>query len=259
MDAIVTAGGIPVPEDSLYVYTEGRSKAMLDIAGKPMIQWVLDALSDAKNVDNVIIIGLTEKSGVKCSKPTYYLQNEGRMLANIVAGVNKSLELDRKAEYVLIVASDIPGLTGEMVDWLVGEIKKTPADLYYGIVPREVMEKRYPDSRRTWTHLKGMDVCGADIHAAHVRMATEHLDMWEALIGNRKSPLKQAAVIGYGTLLKLLFRQLTLEDSLARVCKRIGIVGKEIVWPWAEAGMDVDKPNQLEIARKDLMGKAKKK
>jgi len=252
MDAIVTAGGIPLPDDPLYAYSQGHSKAMLDIAGKPMIQWILDALSDAKKVDNIIIMGMTPNSGLASSKPTYYLPNEGRMLANIVAGIQKTIELDPKAEYALVVSSDIPAITGEMVDWLVGEIEKTPADIYYGVVPREVMEKRYPNSRRTWTHLKDMDVCGADINAAHVSMATEHLDTWEELIGKRKSPLKQAATIGFGTLFLLLLRQLSLSDLVKRVSTQIGIRGKAIVWGWAEAGMDVDKPHQLEMMRTDL-------
>jgi GTP:adenosylcobinamide-phosphate guanylyltransferase len=255
MDAIVTAGGIPLPEDPLYPYTEGHSKALLDVAGKPMIQWVLDALSTAQRVDNVIIIGMSANSGVTCSKPVYYLPNEGRMLANIVAGVYKSLQLTPETQHVLIVSSDIPALTGEMVDWLVTEIEKDPGDIHYGVIPREVMEKRFPDSRRTWTHLKGMDVCGADINATHVSMATEHLDTWEGLIGNRKSPLKQAASIGLGTLFLMLLRRLTLNDLVTRVSAQIGIRGKAVVWPWAEAGMDVDKPHQLEIMRADLAQK----
>ena len=114
MDAIVTAGGIPLPEDPLYPYTEGHSKALLDIAGKPMLQWVLDALSASQKVGNVIIMGMTEKSGFMCSKPTYYLPNEGRMLANIVSGIHKALELDSTTEHVLIVSSDIPAVTGSM-------------------------------------------------------------------------------------------------------------------------------------------------
>ena len=252
MDAIVTAGGIPLPEDPLYPYTKGHSKAMLDIAGKPMIQWVLDALSASNKVERVIIMGMNERSSISCSKPTYSLPNEGPMLANIVSGVHKALELDPKTEHVLIVSSDIPAITGEMVDWLVEEIEKDPADIHYGVIPREVMEKRFPDSRRTWTHLKGSDLCGADINASHVRMATEHLDTWEELIGRRKSPLRQAATIGLGTLLLMLLRQLTLEDLVSRVTMRIGIQGKAVVWPWAEAGMDVDKPHQLEIMRADL-------
>jgi GTP:adenosylcobinamide-phosphate guanylyltransferase len=252
MDAIITAGGIPLPEDPLYTYTQGHSKAMLDVAGKPMIQWVLDALCASQKVSNIIIMGITENNRLKTTKPTYYLPNEGPMLSNIVAGIQKALELNSQTEYALIVSSDIPALNGEMVDWLIAEIERTPADIYYGIIPRDVMEKRFPDSRRTWTHLKDMDVCGADINATHVRMATEHLDTWEELIGKRKSPLKQAATIGLATLLLMVLRQLTLKDLVKRVSERIGIRGYAVVWPWAEAGMDVDKPHQLEIMRSDL-------
>jgi NDP-sugar pyrophosphorylase family protein len=94
MDAIVTAGGIPNPEDPLYSFLKGDAKALVDVAGKPMIQWVLDALGGAKRVNNVIVVGLSPKSGVTCKKPLYFVSNQGRMLANIVAGVNKALEIN---------------------------------------------------------------------------------------------------------------------------------------------------------------------
>src|SRR5512133_1082847 len=225
---------------------------MIDMAGKPMVQWGLDAFGGAKSVTNVIVIGLSPKSGVTCKKPLHFISNQGRMLANIVAGVNKALELNKDTDYVLLVSSDIPALKPEMVDWLVDTCMQTKDDLYYGICPREVMEKRYPDSKRTFTHLKDMDVCGADINMTHVRMATEHLDMWESLIGNRKSPLKQARIIGLGTLFALFTRRLTLDDAIRRVCSRIGVRGRAIIWPYAEPCMDVDKPHQLELMRADL-------
>lgn len=252
MDAIVTAGGIPQPEDPLYTYSNGESKALIDMAGKPMVQWILDALGEAKSVDNVIVVGLSPKSGVTCRKPIHFLSNQGRMLSNIVAGVKKSLELDRKSKYVLVVSSDIPGVKPEMVDWLVETCLQTQDDLYYGVCPRDVMESRYPDSKRTWTHLKDMDVCGADMNITHIRMATEHLDLWEQVIGTRKSPLRLASIVGFGTLFKLATRQLTLEEAVSRVSERIGIKGRAIVWPYAEPCMDVDKPHQLELLRADL-------
>ena len=252
MDAIVTAGGIPQPEDSLYTYSHGDSKALIDVAGKPMIQWVLDALSDAKLVENVIVIGLSPKSGVTCKKPLHFLSNQGRMLANIVAGVNKSLELNKKNKYVLIVSSDIPALKPEMVDWLIETSMETQDDLYYGVCPKAVMEARFPGSKRTYTPLRDMAVCGADINISHVRNATEHLEMWEQLIGTRKSPLRQAGIIGLGTLLALFLRRLTLEDAVRRVSDRVGVKGRAIVWAHAEPCMDVDKPHQLELLREDL-------
>lgn len=252
MDAIVIAGGIPNPEDPLYSYVKGDAKALVDVAGKPMVQWVLDALGDSKRVDNVIVVGLSPKNQLSCKKPLHFLSNQGRMLTNIVAGINKSLQLDKKSKYVLIVSSDIPALKAHMVDWLVDAAMQTKDDLYYGICPRDVMEKRYPASKRTFTRLKNMEVCGSDINICHVRMATEHLDLWESLLGARKSPLRQASKLGLGLLFALFTRQLTLEQAVTQISARIGINGRAIVWPYAEPCMDVDKPHQLELLRADL-------
>ncbi|HLO31611.1 MAG TPA: NTP transferase domain-containing protein [Anaerolineales bacterium] len=252
MDAIVIAGGIPRPEDPLYTYSHGDSKALIDVAGKPMLQWVLDALGGAKRVDNVILVGLSAKSSLTCKKPLYYVSNQGKMLANIITGINKALELNKKAQYVLVVSSDIPALKPEMVDWLVDTCMETEDDLYYGICPKDVMEARFPGSKRTFTKLKDIQLCSADIHMAHVSQATEHLDLWESLMGSRKSPLKQASMIGLDTFFQVFTHSITLDDLVAKVCGRIGVKGRVIVWPQAEPCMDVDKPHQLELLREDL-------
>lgn len=258
MDAIILAGGIPLPDDPLYSYSKGDAKALMDVAGKPMVQWVLDALASSKHVDNILIVGLSAKNELACKKPLHYISNQGRMLANIVAGVNKSLELDKKTEYVLVVSSDIPALKPEMVDWLVETCMETRDDLYYGVCTREVMEARFPGSNRTYTRLKDIELCGSDINITHVRMATEHLDMWESLIGTRKSPLRQAGIIGLGTLWRVFTRSITLEDLVEKVCERLNIKGRAIVWPHAEPCMDVDKPHQLELMREDLAKQQRK-
>jgi hypothetical protein len=50
----------------------------------------------------------------------------------------------------------------------------------------------------------------------------------------------------------LLTRQITLDGAVERISKNINISGRAVVWAYAEAGMDVDKPHQLEIIREDL-------
>ena len=259
MDAVVIAGGIPQPDQPLYEYTQGKAKAMLDIAGKPMVQWVLDALSNAEKVDNVIIIGLPEDAEVTCEKPTYHLPNQGRMLGNIEAGINKMREINPQAEYVLSVSSDIPAITGEMVDWLITTAMETKHDVYYGVVKKETMDARYPNSNRTFTKLKDMELCGADIHIAHHTMTTDpaHLGTWEVLIGKRKSPMRMAAAVGFWTLALLLLGRLTLKKGVERVTKSLHFTGRAIISPYAEMAMDVDKSHQLEMLRADLAKKAK--
>jgi GTP:adenosylcobinamide-phosphate guanylyltransferase len=252
MDAIVTAGGIPLPEEPLYPATQGHPKALVDIAGKPMIQWVLDALTQSTVIENVILVGLSEKSDVTCGKPLYFIPNQGKMLDNLRAGAEKVLEINSKARHVLLVSSDIPAISGEMVDWAVNTAMQTDEDIYYNIIQREVMEKRFPSSKRTYTRLKDMEVCGGDMNVGRLGLLTsEDTDLWEKITNARKSPLKQAGLIGLDTLFLLLFRQLTLEKAAANIMKRLKITGRAIVCPYAEIGMDIDKPHQLEILRAD--------
>jgi GTP:adenosylcobinamide-phosphate guanylyltransferase len=258
MDAIVTAGGVPLPEEPLYDATQGHPKAMVDVAGKPMVQWVLDAISESSNIENVIIVGLTDKSGLKCSKKMYFVSNQGKMVENLQAGAKKVLEVNDKAEYVLIASSDIPGITGEMVDWVVKTELEEKVDIVYNVIQREVMEKRYPGSKRTWTKLSDMEVCGGDLNAARISMIVDDdTELWEKITNSRKNPLKQAALIGYGTALMLLAGRLSLQDAETRVMSRMNISGRAVVCPYAEVGMDVDKPHQLEIMRADLTKKIK--
>jgi GTP:adenosylcobinamide-phosphate guanylyltransferase len=259
MDAIVTAGGIPLPEEPLYPATLGQPKAMVDIAGKPMVQWVLDALCESQNVDNIIIVGLTEKSGLQCSKKVFYVSNQGKMVENLQAGARKVREINPDAEYVLIVSSDIPGITGEMVDWVINTDMQWKMDVYYHLVERSVMEKRYPGCKRTWTKLKGLEICGGDMNVGRISLLLDDdTDMWTRITDSRKSPLKQAALIGFGTALRLLFGQLSLEMTETRVMNRLNITGKALVCPYAEVGMDVDKLFQLEIMREDLKQQSRK-
>ena len=254
MDAIVIAGGIPKPEEPLYEYTQGKAKALLNIAGKPMVQWVLDALGNSKHVENVIIIGLDDDAGITCTKPIYHIPNQGRMLAKIEAGINKMREINPNSEYVISSSADIPAVTGEMIDWLVETAMETKHDIYYGVVKKEVMEKRYPGSNRTFTKLKDMELCGADVHIAHHTMTTdpEHLAVWDVLIGKRKQPLKQAATIGIWTLILLLLGRLSLKDAVERASRKLGIDARALTWDYAEAAMDVDKPHQYDMLRADL-------
>ena len=214
MDALVTAGGIPKEDDPLYVYTQGKSKALADMAGKPMAQWVLDALSGSKEVGNVVIVGLDESSGLTCKKPTYYLPNHGGMIDNIRAGTEKILEVNPEAGLFLIVSSDIPTITPEMVDWVVTNARQTDHSLYYHVVPKADMERRFPGSNRTYTKLKGIEVCGGDMNVAATWTVTAQEGLWTKLEDTRKNPLKQAAMVGFDTLFLVLFRLVTVEQAV---------------------------------------------
>ena len=76
--------------------------------------------------------------------------------------------------------------------------------------------------------------------------------LWHRIVDTRKNVFKQAALVGFDTLILLLLKMITLEGAVDKVTKRLNLNGRAVLCPYAEVGMDVDKPHQLEIIRKDL-------
>jgi hypothetical protein len=153
---------------------------------------------------------------------------------------------------VAVVSADIPSVLPEHVNWVVEMCSQSDLDVYYNVIPRPVMEKRFPGSKRSYTRLKDIEVCGGDLNVVHTRSVAGNDALWNRIIASRKNALKQAALIGYDTLFLLLLRQITLEVAVKKVTQRVNLTGKALVSPYAELGMDVDKPHQLELMRADL-------
>lgn len=252
MNVLITAGGFPTPEEEFYKYTQGKSKALVDVAGKPMIQWILDAVGNSSKVENIVIVSLDESSKLNCKKTIHYVPHQGSMIDNIKAGTNKILELNPTSDYILAIASDIPTITTEMVDWLIDTCLETKDELYYNVVLREVMEARFPGSKRTYTKLKGVELCGGDMNVFAIKTVTAREGLWNKLEQNRKKPLKQVAMVGFDNLLLILLRLITPEQAAKRVSRRIGLKARVIRCPYAEIAMDADKAFQYELLVKDI-------
>ncbi|MBK7450152.1 MAG: hypothetical protein IPJ47_12295 [Anaerolineales bacterium] len=80
-------------------------------------------------------------------------------------------------DHLLVCSADIPALRGSMVDWLVKTAMQTEDDLYYGECPKEVMEARYPESKRTYTKLKDIELCG-EISTSPVSVSSKNIWMF---------------------------------------------------------------------------------
>jgi len=255
MDAIVLAGGIATEKDPLYTLSPGGLKALIPLAGKPMIQWVLDALDASGEFSTINIIGLPAHSGIDSKLHYHFLEDRGGIIENIQAGCQYLVgTLHRNPQQVVVTASaDIPAVKPHMVNWLVKQIEDSDHDLYYSVVEQESMEKRYPDSRRTYVPLKGMRVCGGDLNAIRLYAALHTSPLSKKLAAARKNIVKQASLIGLNTLTLLLLRQLDLHEAERKISRRLDISGKALLCPFPEIGMDVDKPFQYDIILKDLI------
>lgn len=252
MDAVVIAGGIPKLGDPLYDKTQGAHKALLNIGGKPMIQWVLDALEGANKIQHLVVIGLPNTGDLKSTKIGATIPSQGDLLENVKSGILKVLDFNPNPQRVMVVSSDIPTITPDMVNWLVDTAEETEHDAYYNVITRQVMEARFPNSNRSYVKLKDVEVCGGDMNVLNSDLVTQNVELWKKIVDARKSAFKQASLIGVDNLVLFLLRRIDLDGAVKRVSKRLHIKGRALRCPYAEIGMDVDKPHQFEIVCADL-------
>lgn len=253
MNVLITAGGRPLPNEPLYAETQGRYKAMLEIAGKPMIQWVLDAVSASSSVERIVVVGLPATTDVgNCPKLAALIDDQGDMVSNVMAAGNEVLRLAPDAQQAVLMSSDIPAISTEALDWLLQQMSGSEDDIFYTVVERSVMERRFPGSNRTYAHLKGLEVCGGDVFGFRLDLVRNPKPIWQKMVDTRKNPLRQAALFGFDTMFLLMLRQLSLEEAEKMVGQRLGLRGRALLTPYAEMAMDVDKPHQLAILREQL-------
>jgi molybdopterin-guanine dinucleotide biosynthesis protein A len=253
MDAIVIAGQTPGKTDALLEYAAVKNKALIPIAGKPMIQWVTDALVGSQHVERLVIVGLNASCGVDFgAKPVVFVPDQGRLMKNLWAGGRRALQDTSDRDRILVCSCDIPLITTAIVDDHIAAMLATRHDVYYTIVDQATMLARFPTSKRTYTRLQDGVFCGGDLNMASSKVLETNKALWDDLLEARKSVLRQIQRVGFGTLLKFLTGKLSLADAERRAEKILGLKARVVHTPHAEIGMDVDKPFQLDIARAEL-------
>ncbi len=253
MDAILLAGGVPEPDSPLYPYSDGNPKAVIQIGDKSMIQWVLDALEGSRSIEGIVIVGDEDlNSSLHSTKILDFRPATEDIICNFQLGAEALLSHKPDAESVALVTCDIPLITPEGVDWVIETSLESEEDFYYCVIEQSRMEERFPDSARSYVKLKDMNVCGGDLSVIKLDLYKTRKDFWRKIFEARKTHFRQARMIGFDILLLLLLRQLSFEDAVSKITRRLGITGRGLICPYPEIGMDVDKPHQLEIARREL-------
>ncbi len=252
MDAIVTAGGRLNADDPLFQQTGFEKKALIPLAGQPMIAWVIDALSASGVVDNIVVVGLQPHELELPLKNLHFIDSRGNLIDNLFAGMAKLQELNPNLEKFLVFSSDIPLVTPATVRGFLAECGDQSADLYYAVVEEATMEARFPDSKRTYVPLKDGRICGGDAFLVDVNAANGNIDLARSLVGVRKNTLAQMRLAGIGFLIRFLFRRVTMQELGQHAGRKTRLDARIVDTQFAELAMDLDKPAQYTMIKSEL-------
>jgi CTP:molybdopterin cytidylyltransferase MocA len=255
MDVLVGAGGLIDARDPLAAIFPARSsKALLPIAGRPMVQWVLDAVAASRLITRVFICGLRPEHDLRCGdKAVHYLDREAGIVESVLAGCRAIQDAAPTMDRALWVAGDLPLVRAEMLDWFAEQVQRVDYDFYFPVIEQHLMHRRFPGAARTTVRLKDRAVCIGDVYGGNTRAALDDVHpFWSGLTSIRKSPLRIAARVGAWPLLLFATRQMTTPMALRLARERFGLNATLVECPWAELGMDVDRPLHFDLVSKEL-------
>lgn len=243
-DAIILAGG--TNSKSLSTLNSQPYEALIEIAGRPMVSFVAEALAASSRVDRVFVIGPATELA-KCEfPPTATILEGGRTILDTISIGIAALGHQNR---VLIATADIPLLTTAAVDDFLIQCSKVTADLYYPVVGKEVNKRHYPASKRTYARLRDGVFTGGNIFLVNPAIVPQCMKVAAKIIANRKNPWKLACIMGWLFLFRFIIGRLSLKAAESRVSEILGITGAVIQSTYPELGIDVDKESDLELVR----------
>ena len=250
--AILLAGQRPGVDPLAAAFGEAW-KAKVRIGGEAMLSRVARTLLAAPSIARIVV--LAQEPGALFDGDCAWMAADPRIgtgvstsgIATSVAAVAGSAGAPWP---VLVTTADHPLLTVAMIEAMIAGLGD--ADVAVGVVGARVLLDAYPGNRRTWLPFRGERWTGANLFALGSARARPALDAWSEVERDRKKALK--LIWHFGALLALgaLTRTIRLDTALGRAGAKLGARVRPVALPFAEAGIDVDKPSDHALVEQIL-------
>lgn len=191
----VLLAGAPATEEVRKAFdVEWRSD--VPVAGRRMIDWVLEALRSSQRISRVITVGPHARDG------DVQIEPGETFLENMMRGVREARGPD-----ILVASSDIPLIDGQAICRLVDRGLELSADFVYPVIRKQDCDARYPELKRTFLRVREGTFTGGNAVLIDKDFALRAEPRIQDLYKARKEPLKLARMVGFGTLLKVIAAQ----------------------------------------------------
>ncbi|MFZ6764991.1 NTP transferase domain-containing protein [Pseudoroseomonas sp. WGS1072] len=251
--AIIMAGSRAGAADPMAVAGGVSHKALLPVGGVPMLSRVVRALQASPGIGRIVVmIEAPARSLAGYDAPPGLLLREAagspsRSVAAALAEFNTPL---------LVTTADHALLTPAMVAHFMAAVP-AGTDVAAGLARAETVLAAWPGTRRTWLRFRDGRFSGCNLFWIGGPGAAAVVQFWQRVEQNRKAPLAMVALLGPLALLRFSLGRLRLDAALRLLGQRAGGARLAVVeLPFAEAAVDVDKPDDLALAEAALAGRA---
>jgi len=231
------------------------SKAELNIADKPLVQYVLEAVHNSTKIDKVIYLG--KKVEGLDNFYDEYLDASSNITTNMQNGLRAAL--NHNPENIVVVSGDLLWLTGEDIDvFIETSLNECPdASLVYPIMTRAMVEESFDQPHRRYAKLNGEELTGGSVLFLKPDCAEPLLDYADRAYKSRKNLLALARLLGLKVMVKFVLRRLRVEDVEVRISQGLGVKVRGLRLARAALALDVDEAEDLMCAERDMKARYK--
>ena len=251
--AIILAGSRPGVDPFAAAHGVAM-KSLIPVAGKAMLAHVVAAVSANKAVSGTEVIAQDIKQLASDPDVANAVIAAKAHLIPGAATIAQSLEAvmaDPDVRFpLMITTADNVLLDDEMIIHFLEQ--SDGSDVAVAVVERVVVQQSYPSSKRTWIKLKGGQYSGANLFYFGSAKAHELLLLWAEIEQDRKKGWKIFTVFGPWLLILGVLRLLTIDQLADQIGRKLGLHAKVVSMPQAEACIDVDKADDLEMVESIL-------
>ena len=250
--AVVLAGSRP-RRDAFAEQFGAKLKALIPIAGEPMVCRPVRALLATKAVRKILVVSQSPEpiAAVLPKNRRIKIQESQGTIAETI----EQLILQRTAQFpILVTTADHALLDAEMVREFIDSAGD--ADLAIGVVERQALMERLPQSKRTWIAFRGGAYSGANLFAFGSIKALAAIEHWRSVEQDRKKGWRLLSALGPAVLLGALLRVRTIDQTAKTIAGKLGMPARVVVLSNPLAAVDVDKPVDHAIVEAILAGKA---
>lgn len=257
--AVVLAGERPGERDPVARAAGVATKALVPVAGRAMVERVVDALAATPGIGPIRLVARPE-TGLLALPGLRALAELGRLellspAASPAASVAAALDSATGAP-ILVTTADHPLLSPALVASFLAGARASGADLALGLAPAAAVLSLAPQTRRTWWRFADGRWSGANLFWLAGPSARPALAFWRRVEAERKRPWRIVRLLGPLDLLLYLTRSLTLAAAMERASRRLGCRVAAVPLAAGEAAIDVDKPEDLVLAEAILTRRA---
>lgn len=254
-DALVLAAGRG-PDDPMAMAYGVRHKCLLPVGGTPMLMRVLNTLAGSPRIGRILVS--IEDPEVPQNAEGFAELARSSSIETIASAdrasssVGAALRSGRLDYPVLVTTADHALLSEEMVAHFCDASLAHRADVTAGLAEAETILGAYPGSARTFLKFSGGRYSGCNLFCFRSDAALAAIDFWQRVERDRKKPWRLVRAFGLLPLLGYLSGRFTLEQAFVQGSKRLGVTARPVLMPMAEAAIDVDKPEDLELVERIL-------